>query len=61
MDKAYLTFDEVKKMYPDESILFSNPEMKNKAVLGGVVVYHSKDKKQCHYYDYPRSCRTSCG
>ena len=27
MDNSYIAFDEAKKMYPDEWILFGNPEM----------------------------------
>jgi hypothetical protein len=49
MDKEFLTFDEVKKMYPDEWVLLANPEMKNTTVLGGIVLYHSKGKKEVCY------------
>ena len=49
MDKAYITFDELNKLYPNEWILLGNPEMKNTSVLGGVVLYHSKDKKEVCY------------
>ena len=34
---------------PDEWVLLGNPEMKNTTVLGGVVLYHSKDKKEVCY------------
>jgi len=46
MDSQYISFDELKKIYPDEWVLLGNPEMKNTSVLGGVVLYHSKDKKE---------------
>jgi len=36
-------------MYPDEWVLLGYPEMKNTTVLGGVVVYHSKDKQEVCY------------
>ncbi len=29
--------------------MLGNPEMKNTTVLGGVVLYHSKDKKEVCY------------
>lgn len=49
MDTNFVSFDKVKQMYPDEWVLLGNPEMKNTTVLGGVVLYHSKDKKEVCY------------
>ena len=49
MDKPYVAFDELKKLYPNEWILLGNPEMNNTSVLGGIVLYHSKDKKEVCY------------
>jgi hypothetical protein len=49
MNTTYVGFDELKKLYPDEWILLGNPEMENTSVLGGVVLYHSKDKKEVCY------------
>jgi hypothetical protein len=49
MDNTYVAFDEIKKMYPDEWVLLGNPKMKDTSVLGGVVLYHSKDKKEVCY------------
>lgn len=49
MDANFLTFDKVKELYPNEWVLLGNPEMKNTSVIGGVVVYHSKDKKEVCY------------
>ncbi|HEY8780876.1 MAG TPA: hypothetical protein VIM16_04610 [Mucilaginibacter sp.] len=49
MDNRYISFDDLKKIYPNEWILLGNPEMKNTSVLGGVVLYHSKDKKEVSY------------
>ena len=49
MDNSYIAFDQLKKLYPDEWILLDNPEMKNTSVLGGIVLYHSKDKKEVCY------------
>ena len=49
MDTDFISFDKIKKMYPNEWVLLGNPEMKNTTVLGGVVLYHSKDKKEICY------------
>ena len=49
MDTNFVTFDKIKELYPNEWILLGNPEMKNTSVIGGVVVYHSKDKKEVCY------------
>ena len=49
MDNNFITFDQVKKLYPDEWVLLGNPEMKNTSVVGGIVLYHSKDKKEVCY------------
>ena len=49
MDNSFVPIDELKKIYPDEWILLGNPEIKNTNVLGGVVLYHSKDKKEVCY------------
>ncbi len=49
MNNTYISFEELKKQYPDEWVLLGNPEIKNTAVLGGVVLYHSKDKKEVCY------------
>jgi hypothetical protein len=49
MDSIFISLDELKKLYPDEWVLLGNPEIKNTSVLGGVVLYHSKDKKEVCY------------
>lgn len=49
MDDSYIPFDELKKLYPDEWVLLGNPEMKNTSVLGGILLFHSKDKKEVCY------------
>ena len=49
MNNSYIAFDELKKLYPDEWVLLGDPEMKNTSVLGGIVLYHSKDKKEVCY------------
>ena len=49
MDNSYIAFDELKKLYSDEWVLLGDPEMMNTSVLGGIVLYHSKDKKEVCY------------
>jgi hypothetical protein len=49
MDNTYITFEELKKRYPDEWVLLGDPKMKSTSVLGGVVLYHSKNKKEVCY------------
>jgi hypothetical protein len=49
MNKQYVNFEDLKKNYPDEWILLGNPKMENTNILGGVVLYHSKDKKEVCY------------
>ena len=49
MSNTYIEFDELKKMYPDKWVLLGEPEMKNTSVFGGIVLYHSKDKKEVCY------------
>ena len=49
MDNAYIGFDELKKLYPNEWVLLGDPQMKNTSVLGVIVLYHSKDKKEVCY------------
>ena len=49
MDNRYISLDELKKIYPNEWVLLGNPKMKNTSVLGGIVLYHSKDKKEVCY------------
>ncbi len=49
MDNTYITFEELKKRYPDEWVLLGDPKMKSTSVLGGVVLYHGKDKKEVCY------------
>ncbi len=49
MTHTYISLDDLKKIYPDEWILLGNPEMENTIILGGIVLYHSKDKKDVCY------------
>ena len=49
MDNLFISIEDIKNKYPDEWILLGNPEIKNTLVLGGIVLYHSKDKKEVCY------------
>ncbi len=49
MEADFVPFEKIKQMYPEEWVLLGNPEMKNTTVLGGIVLYHSKDKKEVCY------------
>lgn len=49
MENSYIAFDELKRLYPNQWVLLGNPEIRNTSVLGGIVLYHSKDKKEVCY------------
>ena len=49
METTFVSFEQLKKLYPEEWVLLGNPEMQNTTVLGGTVLYHSKDKKEVCY------------
>lgn len=50
MDKL-LTISDIKNLYPDEWVLLGNPTMDESKldVLGGIPLFHSKDKKEVCY------------
>ena len=45
----YISLENLKDIYPDEWILLGNPAIENTKVLGGIVLFHSKDKKEVCY------------
>ncbi len=49
MNNLFLTIDELKRLYPNEWVLLGNPEMHNTTILGGILLFHSKDKKEVCY------------
>ncbi len=49
METSYINLQQLKILFPDEWILLGNPEMKDTTVLGGTVLFHSKDKKEVCY------------
>jgi len=50
-----VTIDEIKKSYPDEWILLGNPDIneQKQAILSGVLLYHSPDKREVAYLGRP--------
>ena len=42
----YLSFDEIKKRYPNEWVLLGNPQSNDLDVLGGIVLFHSANKRE---------------
>jgi len=49
MGNGYKAIEELKELYPDEWVLLGNPEMRDTNVLGGVPLFHSRDKKEVCY------------
>ena len=49
------SIEDIKSSYPDEWILLGNPEMDEyrQDILSGVVLYHSRDKRELAYRDKP--------
>lgn len=51
MENTYVSFEEAKLLYPDEWLLLGNPVTSENGlnILGGYILYHSKDKKEVCY------------
>jgi len=49
------SIEDIKASYPDEWILLGNPVMDEyrQEILSGVVLYHSRDKRELAYRDKP--------
>ena len=45
----YLTLAEIKTRFPMEWVLLGDPQTDGLDVLGGIVLYHSQDKKEVCY------------
>lgn len=43
--EIYLTFEEIKNRFPNEWVLLGNPKTTDLDVLGGIVLFHSPNKK----------------
>lgn len=49
MTDNFQTIAEFKALFPDEWLLLAEPRMNKTNVLGGILLYHSKDKKEVCY------------
>ena len=49
MQQQILTIAEIKAQYPDQWVLVGNPVIKDTKLLNGIVLFHSKDKKEVCY------------
>ena len=49
MESIYQNIDDLKQIYPSEWLLLGNPKLKNTSVIGGIVLFHSQDKKKVYY------------
>lgn len=43
--EEFMSMEDMKKNYPDEWVLLGNPQKEEGKVLGGIVLFHSKDKR----------------
>jgi hypothetical protein len=44
-----LNYSEIKEKFPDEWILLANPLYNNMEIINGIILYHSKDKREVCY------------
>ena len=49
MENIFQNIDDLKQIYPDEWLLLGNPKLENTSVMGGVLLFHSQDKKEVCY------------
>lgn len=49
MQAEALAYDQIKLLYPNEWVLLGNPVLSGAKVLGGTVIFHSKDKREIAY------------
>ena len=53
-DSMQRSIDDIKKSYPDEWIILGNPVSDEfDRTISGVVLYHSRDKRELAYRDKP--------
>jgi hypothetical protein len=45
----HLSFEQIKVQYPNEWVLLGNPEIVDTKVLKGIVIFHSRDKREIAY------------
>jgi len=44
-----LNYSEIKEQFPNEWILLANPLYNNLEIINGIILYHSKDKREVCY------------
>jgi hypothetical protein len=44
-----LNIEQIKALYPEEWVLVANPVILSTKILSGIVLFHSKDKKEVCY------------
>jgi hypothetical protein len=44
-----ISYKTIQQRFPNEWVLLGNPKSENGVILGGVVLYHSADKKEVCY------------
>jgi hypothetical protein len=49
MSATFLNIEQLSALYPEEWLLLGNPIFERTKVMGGIVLYHSKDKKEVCY------------
>ncbi|KJH69348.1 hypothetical protein [Aliterella atlantica] len=49
MEASSVTFKQAQTLFPNEWVLVGNPVMRGAVVEDGVVLFHSKDKKEVCY------------
>lgn len=51
MNTEELTIDQITEQYPDEWVLLGNPLLSGTSIIAGIVLFHSKDKREIAYSD----------
>ena len=49
MENTFLSIEEAKVLFPNEWLLLGNPVREDLTIVGGILLYHSKDKKEVCY------------
>jgi hypothetical protein len=49
MEQLFLSYEQLSSLFPNEWVLLGNPIFEKTKVQGGIMLYHSKDKKEVCY------------
>jgi hypothetical protein len=49
MEPLFLSYEQLSSLFPNEWVLLGNPIFEKTKVQGGIMLYHSKDKKEVCY------------